>query len=554
MIRVAAAQYQVTNDVQANLLTSIRMIKEAAKCSPDLIVLPEFANHNSWYDDKAHCYDVSIDIDGDFAQQIAAAAKAANAYIVINSTVKRGNDIATGTSLLFSPEGELIGENDKQVLIGHENDFLEIAQQPGPIVDTKIGKLAMYSCMDGVINETPRCLSLRGAQILCNSLNSFAIDEGTLHIPVRAAENKVFIVAANKVGPLIPEAVLEPISAAINIPAEFLHGAGDSQIVAPDGTVLAIAGKGEEVIWADIDPDQAGSKSRPDGTDIYKSRRPELYQSFGENPESQPLPEFAGAIDVKAATISTIDLADAIAQISQLSKEQVKIITLPELCGIDADTPAIMAKQSEQVVAQLTTACVPGLYIGTSIVAKLDNEQYQHQGVIISENGIAHRQGQVHFSERFNWSVLSAEFSTFQSAYGVMAVTVEDDAIYPESYRLIAMQGAEIVLAPLNCQERWQTITGLIERASENRVNIVAASHKSQDSLICSLQKDFTIMTPWVEREFDGLLSQCEVFSSENKVLIAEIHPQAAANKVVSHRTHLINNRPWQLMSAMLTQ
>ncbi|TRX55011.1 nitrilase-related carbon-nitrogen hydrolase [Thalassomonas sp. M1454] len=554
MIRVAAAQYQVTNDVQANLITSIRMIKEAAKCSPDLIVLPEFANHNSWYDDKAHCYDVSIDVDGDFAKQIAATAKEVNAYVVINSTVRRGNDIATGTSLLFSPEGELIAENDKQVLIGHENDFLEIAQQQGPIVDTKIGKLAMYSCMDGVINETPRCLSLRGAQILCNSLNSFAIDEGTLHIPVRAAENKVFIVAANKVGPLIPEEVLEPISAAINIPTKFLSGAGDSQIVAPDGTVLAIAGQGEEVIWADIDPEQAGDKARPDGTDIYQARRPELYQSFGENPEGQKLPEFNGAIDAKAATLSVNSVEQASNEIAKLIADDVKLICLPELFWQpNLNDLAKAHADSLAVVASLQTLAAEGVYIATSVIGKV-GDKYQHQGVIVSSAGLVLTQGQVHASKRFDFSTLSDQFNTYQSEHGLLALTLEDDAIYPESYRLIAMQGTEVVFAPVNQQEAWQQSTGFIERASENRVNIIACSSKAEDSLICSLQKDFTIMTPWVEREFDGLLSQCEVHTNTDKNigLIAEIHPQAAKNKVVSHRTHLIDNRPWQLMSAML--
>ena len=43
--------------------------------------------------------------------------------------------------------------------------------------------------------ETPRGLAVRGAQLLINSLNSFAFDEASLHIPVRAPENKVFVIS-----------------------------------------------------------------------------------------------------------------------------------------------------------------------------------------------------------------------------------------------------------------------------------------------------------------------------------------------------------------------
>ena len=40
-MRVAVAQFEVTDDVEANLQTCLRMIDKAqADCDPDLIVLP----------------------------------------------------------------------------------------------------------------------------------------------------------------------------------------------------------------------------------------------------------------------------------------------------------------------------------------------------------------------------------------------------------------------------------------------------------------------------------------------------------------------------------
>ncbi|WP_448212005.1 nitrilase-related carbon-nitrogen hydrolase [Colwellia sp. MEBiC06753] len=552
MIRVAAAQFAVTNNVEANLATCLRMIEKASECQPDLIVLPEFVNHNSWYDDQEHCYQVSVDLNGAFLSAISAAVKKANVFLSINCTVRRDGNRVTGTSLMFSPTGELIGENNKQVLVGHENDFLDIATEQGPILTTEIGRLAMYSCMDGVINETPRCLSLRGAQVLCNNLNSFALDEGELHIPVRAAENKVFIVAANKVGPLIPEEILTPISEAISIPEQFLHGAGDSQIVAPDGTVLALAGKGEEVIWADINVSKADNKTRPDGTDIFRSRRPELYQSLGQDPQTQVLPAFNGKLDIKSAAISATSLEQALAEIK--AHNDTPLICLPELFWLNDTSEAEQAiSSSETIVNALANACQNGQLIATSIV-KTVNGKTAHVGVLIDSSGIVFEQGQVHFSQRHHWSALTDSFSCYQSPYGAIAISLEDDAIYPESYRLIAMQGAEVVFAPLRQQEQWQSVTGLWERASENRVNIIAADINSANNIICPLQKEFTIMTPWQERKFDGLLSASERIQGQTVQMTttAIVQPQAANNKVCSHRTHLINNRPWQLLQAML--
>ncbi|WP_337879419.1 nitrilase-related carbon-nitrogen hydrolase [Rheinheimera sp.] len=560
MIRVAAAQFAVTNNVQDNLATCLRMIKQAALCSPDLIVLPEFVNHNSWYDNQAHCYEVAVSLDGDFINSIKAAAAESRAYLVLNATVKRperGELHCTGTSLLISPQGELLAQNNKQVLVGHENDFLDPADTVGPVIDTAIGKLAMYSCMDGVINETPRGLALRGAQILCNSLNSFALDEGDLHIPVRAAENKVFVVAANKVGPLIPEALLVPVSEATSIPLHFLNGAGDSQIVAPDGTVLALAGKGEEVIWADIDPSLADHKTRPDGTDIFKQRRPQLYQALGENPAEQPLPEFTGALDLSVAAISiaakgTEALAEAVSAVQ--ANPQHKLICLPELFWLAGTHYAEQqVAMSEQVVASLTAACAPDQYVATSIVRQ-HGDKLAHCAVLISHKGLELIQAQVHFSQRFAWSALTDQFAVYDSIHGKLALVLEDDAIYPESFRLIAMQGCEVVLAPVRQQESWQCKTGLLERASENRVNLVSASTLPQHNLICVLQTEFTIMTPWQQRQFDGLLSAGVQVSGQagHYVTSATVHPRAAHNKVCSQNTDLIKNRPWKLMQAML--
>lgn len=560
MIRVAAAQFAVTNNVQDNLATCLRMIKQAAQCSPDLIVLPEFVNHNSWYDNQAHCYEVAIALDGNFLNSIKAAAAEANSYVVLNATVQRperGEQHCTGTSLLISPSGEILAQNNKQVLVGHENDFLDRADTEGPVINTPIGMLAMYSCMDGVINETPRGLALRGAQILCNSLNSFALDEGDLHIPVRAAENKVFIVAANKVGPLIPEPLLVPVSEATRIPLHFLNGAGDSQIVAPDGTVLALAGKDEEVIWADIDPESANDKKRPDGTDIFRRRRPELYQTLGENPATQKLPEFNGVQDLSVAAISIATkgseaLHEAVHAVQ--AHPQHKLICLPELFWLAGTQYAEQqVAMSEQVVTSLADACAADQYVATSIVRQ-HGGKLAHCAVLISRKGIEFIQGQVHFSQRFAWSALCDTFEVYPSSYGKLALMLEDDAIYPESFRLIALQGCEVVLAPVRQQEAWQSQTGLLERASENRVNIVSASTEPQHNLICILQKEFTIMTPWQEREFDGLLSAGVQISGETgkPVTSATVHPHAAHNKVCSQNTDLIANRPWKLMQAML--
>ena len=65
-VRVAAVQFAVGVDEQENLATCLRMIDEAAKEKPRLMVLPEFLNHASWWRDQEHAYSVSISLEGPF--------------------------------------------------------------------------------------------------------------------------------------------------------------------------------------------------------------------------------------------------------------------------------------------------------------------------------------------------------------------------------------------------------------------------------------------------------------------------------------------------------
>ena len=224
MARVAAVQFATGTDVDQNLATCLRMIDAAAEQQPDIVVLPEFCNHLSWYDDDDHAWRVAVPEGGAFLGAVAAKAAEHQCYVVINVSCQRQAPAITVTSFLFGPDGATVAYADKQTLMGHENDYFVRAEQTSPVVETPFGQLGLFPCRDGVTCETPRGLALRGAQLFCDSLNSFALDEASLHIPARAPENKVFLVAANKVGPLIPEPLLEPVSEVVCDPEPDLSG------------------------------------------------------------------------------------------------------------------------------------------------------------------------------------------------------------------------------------------------------------------------------------------------------------------------------------------
>ena len=556
-MRVAVAQFAVGPDIEANLATCLRMLDEAAMSRPDLVVLPEFCNHPSWYENDEHCHAVALEPEGEFLQAIAAKARAMGSWVVINCTMRREALRCTGTSLLYDAEGTLRGMTDKQVLIGHENNHLTRARQPGPIMHTPFGRVGLYACMDGVINETPRCLALRGAHLLCNSLNSFARDEGSLHVPVRAAENKVFVAAANKVGPLIPEDILKAVSRQTGIPERFLMGAGESQIVAPDGTVLAMAGSDKpEVVHADIELDEADRKRRPDGSDIFALRRPGLYGALAEDPAGQPVAE-GGAESVRCALVQlpatgAEAVATAVEQTRVAFEAGAQIVALPPLFFLPDQVvraPEADALAGVSVVKALAGACGPNQYVATSLVAQ---EPLQLCGVLVGTRGIVLRQGLIHLSERHSWSDLSDGVRVADLGYARVAVLNSDDASVPETFRLATLAGADTVVVPADPQERWEMRTGLLERSAENRVNLLVSVQPGElgTSFATALPKDFTLLTAWERRPFDGWLSHPPQTraASVPGVTHVEIHPRWAENKVVSVGTDLLAGRPWQLL------
>jgi predicted amidohydrolase len=563
-LRVAAAQYGVTTDVDANLATALRFVDAAAAEGAQVVVLPEFGNHVSWYDDREHARRMAVTLDGPYVKALADSAASHGLWLMANCVVAREDGRTTGTNLLFSPAGELVATSDKQVLMGSERLHLDDAVDNGPIVETPVARFGMYSCMDGVINETPRGLAVRGAQVLLNSLNSFALDEASLHIPVRAPENRVWIVAANKVGPLVPPGMIEQVSAGVGVPVERLHGAGESQVVAPDGTVVAIAPRaGDAIVVADIDVALADDKTRPDGTDVMRSRRPELYAPLGAEPRGRVAP--AGAAELAVAVVQTsADGEAAIDEAALRVREAVtagaRLVVLPELYCFDGGVvPAGMSAQDAAHRAHVAVATLVDAVHGsdalvvTSLPGEL-GEAVSHDAVLLGADGVLARQPQLHHVERHaHWvGALGDALAVHETPFGRVALVVGDDSIYPETFRLAALADADVVALPFSALEHWETGTGLVERSGENRLVVVAASRPGEAgaSLVCDLPHDFTLWSPHWSAPFAGVISHPDVVraDAEPGVLHLTVHPAEAVNRMVSRGTDLVDGRPWALL------
>jgi predicted amidohydrolase len=506
-MRVAVSQFATSLNSQENLATCIRMITKAAVCQPSLIVLPEFCNtlfHHSQpcYVDHNQAWDEALSINGNFLQCIAEQAKKHNCYIVINVTIRRdlSRDLTDNkqdcsvksnisvTSCLFSPFGELIHQEDKRNLMGHENDFFINADTVPEVVSTSIGQLGLMNGNDSMKFEAARGLALQNSQLLCNSINSFALDQSKLHDPARAFENKVFVATANKVGTFVPQEL---------IPEEVLIGVGYSQIVSPNGKVLAKIPNNEEgVVFADIDLIEAGKKSdckfRPDGTELFEQRRPELYQKLTESITNESLHEQINTHDNNVPETANVAIfatyktnEEAIEDVCFYIENNLSdIIQLPELFFIadkkitnNKEQLAHIACLSKQLIKQISEVLRPFQYVCTSLV--IENA---HQAVLISEHGLFAQQQQLHFCQRYQWTALGEELNILELPLEQgninVAMLTADDANIPEIVKVAASNNIHLLLIPFDIQEASEVEYSLPSRAAEHRVCIVAASRE----------------------------------------------------------------------------
>jgi len=510
---VAAAQFAVGTDVDANLAVCARMLDMAAGEGAQLVVLPEFCNHLSVYDSADHCRAVAVPLDGDWLGALARRAARHRIHAALAVTVPRAGSRVTVTSVLIGPDGQITATADKQMLMGNERAHLSAGERSSAVAGTAFGPVGLYACMDGVTFETPRALAVSGARLLCNSLNSFARDEASLHVPVRAAENGVFVAAANKVGPLLPADRVAEFSAALGVPAEALEGAGESQIVAPDGTVLAKAPPaGEAVVAADIDL----SHCRPQQ---LAGRRPLMYGPLASPETAAPTPAEMSSVTVACVPGAQRD---------------------PELVGGAFDAGARLV-----VLPELTP--VPDRIPAGVLVVTTTKRDGGHVGQVWTADGLVHEQAQIHRCERHPEATrLGQGISLHRTPFGDMAVIVGDDHRHPETIRLAAVAGARLVALCWQPEHRWEWDLGLLERAAENRVSLAACAPPGPLAATMLLDPPAdSLWNPGRTQPFDGTINtpECVRAAPGDGLLVGTLHPGRAANREVSKDTDLVGGR-----------
>ena len=268
---VAVAQIEPKlGEKDRNLDVCLRRIGEAAAAGAQLLVLPECALPGYMWDSAEEALPYAETIPGPSTEALERECARLGLHVVCG-LLEREGDSLRNAAVLVGPGG-LVGTYRKTHLPFLGVDRFVVPGDELPVFETPLGRIGIEICYDLRFPEVTRSLALAGAEIVAHPTNFpvAARIQTELITRARAAENRVYLLTANRVGK-----------------ERWGEFCGWSQIVDPYGNRLAEAAEtGETLLTADVDLEKARDKDYviPGTYELYLfgHRRPELYTALVE--------------------------------------------------------------------------------------------------------------------------------------------------------------------------------------------------------------------------------------------------------------------------------
>ncbi len=231
----------------------------------DLWVLPELFATGYQFRSRAEALELAEPVpDGPTCRFLMELARIHNCHFVAGMA-ERVDSRVYNTAVLVAAAG-VRARYRKLHLFSAEKLWFSPGDTPLAVSDIGGVRVGMMVCFDHLFPETARTLALAGADVIAHPANLVLPEYGQLTMRVRALENGVFTVTANRVGE----------EHRGDVP---LHFTGASQIVAPSGEVLVRGTDDqEEARTVVIDPNAARDKAITLYNDRFADRRPKFYR------------------------------------------------------------------------------------------------------------------------------------------------------------------------------------------------------------------------------------------------------------------------------------
>ncbi len=475
--RVAAVQYGPTlGEKEHNVRDLLQLVEDAIAHEARLIVLPEMATTGYCWTTREEIAPYVEPIPGPTTALFQHLASEHNCYIALSLPEV---DLATGvfynSMALLGPAG-LIGTYRKLHSFISEPRWARDGDLGIPVWDTPLGRLCGLICMDAMYFEAVRIPALHAADVVLFPTNWLEEKSPSSWWMARAFENGVYFIAADRADR-----------------ERDVQFSGGSCILNPDGTIQAYLDGGEGIVYGEVDlrscRDKRWGSADETAGDRLADRRPGEYATLvqntylweplryhslyglGELPPGQL--SCAGIVQIDLHALSLAWPAAALQTLQQAVRTFMQdsaparpdILVLPELLLPGPVPPDVSDPTQDGIIAHFHNGAieVPGpetaelvaladeLQLSMVIgVAERTQDAYYNTVLLIDPEGVYGIYRKLHLTERDRTWAMPGNLGlpTFDTPIGRIGLTTGYDALFPETLRVLAGKGTDLVCAP----------------------------------------------------------------------------------------------------------
>lgn len=283
----AVIQMQCTADVQHNIKTAERLVRQAAEQGGQVILLPELFERQYFCQERRYeYYGFALPPEDNPAVCVMQGLAKELELVMIVSFYEKAQNTLYNSAAVIDADGSLLGVYRKTHIpddhFYQEKFYFTPGDTGFTVWETRYGRIGVGICWDQWFPETARCLALKGADLILypTAIGSEPILEcdSAGHwrraMQGHAAANIVPVAAANRFGLEKVEPCQENAGQSSSL--EFY---GSSFIVDETGEILCQAGRSEEkVLCARFDFEKIRKERMEWG--LFRDRRPECYREI----------------------------------------------------------------------------------------------------------------------------------------------------------------------------------------------------------------------------------------------------------------------------------
>ncbi len=278
-MHIALIQQRAGDDLAENLARGLAAFERAADEGAQLVCFAELA-FEPFYPREVAGPEASLraqSIPGMITEAFSERARARGVVVVLN-LFERAGDQCFDASPVIDADGRLLGTTRMIHITDypgfHEQGYYAPGDRDLPVYHTAVGKVGVAICYDRHFPEAMRALALGGADLVvipqAGTEGEWPAGLYEAELQVAAFQNGYFTALCNRVGR-----------------EGKLVFAGESFVCAPDGRVIARAGRGtEEILHADLDLHELDDSSAL--RLFLRHRRPDLYARWLRCPPEKP--------------------------------------------------------------------------------------------------------------------------------------------------------------------------------------------------------------------------------------------------------------------------